>query len=346
MASTANTRTARGGSPQRPRNVAPVIATLVCVALFSFLSGGYILTRSAPIAIVFLLLAAVWVWFLRRRAWPPPLLLAALVAMAGFTGWVGLSTLWSIGPDLSWVAFDLAAFYLAVLAVVGLTPIRRLQLRLAGWGFLAVATAVAVYAFLGKGLPDVVRTANTNARLDSPIGYWNVLALVMVMGLVVAARRWPADRAVPPVARAWSPRAGVPMAFTFFFTFSRGGWIALAVALLRVLRAGAHAAGELRHPRGGDRSRGPGAAGGCATSTRCSPPPRTRPSARLRATRYCAGPWPRCWSRRGSRWPWRWRRAPCPGRAGRGRWPARSWWWCSWPASPARAGASWRRAAA
>ena len=108
--------------------------------LFSFLSGGYILTRSAPIAIVFLLLAAVWVWFLRRRAWPPPLLLAALVAMAAFTGWVGLSTLWSIGPDLSWVAFDLAAFYLAVLAVVGLTPIRRLQLRLAGWGFVAVAS--------------------------------------------------------------------------------------------------------------------------------------------------------------------------------------------------------------
>jgi tetratricopeptide (TPR) repeat protein len=231
MALTANTRTARGGSPQRPRNVAPVIATLVCVGLFSFLSGGFILTRSAPIAIAYLLLAAVWVWFLRRRVWPPPLLLAALVAMALFTGWVGLSTLWSLGPDLSWAAFDLAAFYLAVLAVVGLTPIRRLQLRLAGWGFLAVATAVAVYAFLGKGLPDVVRTANTSARVDSPIGYWNVLALVMVMGLVVLLAL-AGDRALPPVLRALVAACGAPMALTFFFTFSRGGWIVLAVALL------------------------------------------------------------------------------------------------------------------
>jgi hypothetical protein len=209
----------------------PVAAVLSAIAAFSFLSGGYILTRSAPVAIVFLLLAAVWAWLLRRGSWPPPLLLAALVALGVFTAWAGISTLWSFGPDLSWVAFDLAAFYLAVLAVVGLTPMRRLQLRFAGWGFLVVAGAVAVYAFLGKGLPDVVRHANTYARLDSPIGYWNVLALVMVIGLVVALSQ-AGDRALHPLARGAASSVAVPMAFTFFFTFSRGGWLVLAVALL------------------------------------------------------------------------------------------------------------------
>ena len=49
--------------------------------LFSFLSGGYIFTRSAPLAIVYLLLAAVWVWFLRRRSRPSLLYLAALAVV-------------------------------------------------------------------------------------------------------------------------------------------------------------------------------------------------------------------------------------------------------------------------
>ena len=40
----------------------------------------------------------------------------------------------------------------------------------------AVAVAVGVYAFLGKVVPDVVTHAHTYARLDSPVGYWNVLA--------------------------------------------------------------------------------------------------------------------------------------------------------------------------
>ena len=148
-----------------------------------------------------------------------------------FVAWVGLSVLWSLGPDLSWMAFDLAALYLVVAAVVGLTPVRRLQLVVAAAGFLVVAVAVAVYAYLGKVLPDVVTHAHTYARLDSPIGYWNVLALMMVMGLMVVLAL-AGDRRVPAVWRTLAATAGVPLCFTFFFTLSRGGWIALAVALV------------------------------------------------------------------------------------------------------------------
>ncbi len=150
--------------------------------------------------------------------------LAALAAFALFAGWIGLSMLWSFGPDLSWMAFDVAALYLAVMAVVGCTPVRRLQLRLAGWGFLVVATAVGVYAFLGKGLPDVVRHAYTYARLDSPIGYWNVLALVMVMGVVVALSFAGDRRCTPspgpsrrPPPCPWASRSSSP-------SRAAGGW--------------------------------------------------------------------------------------------------------------------------
>ncbi len=159
------------------------------------------------------------------------LFLVALCVFTAFTVWSGLSVLWSYGPDLTWVAFDLTAFYLAMVAVLGLTSVRGLQLRTVGYGYLVVAAAVGVYAFLGKGLPDVVTHAHTNTRLDSPIGYWNVLALMMVMGLCVALAV-AGDRSTPAWLRALAAAAGVPMCLTFFFTISRGGWLVLAVALV------------------------------------------------------------------------------------------------------------------
>ena len=218
-------------TPRRIRNVAPFAVTVLLVGLFAFLSGGYIFSRSAVPAIIYLLLAAVWVWFLRRRSWPSPLYLAALAVFGLFVAWTGLSILWSFGPDLSWIAFDLAALYLVVAAVLGLTPVRGLQMRTVGVGFLAVAVAVGVYAFLGKVVPDVVTHAHTYARLDSPIGYWNVLALMMVMGVTVALA-WAGDRHTHPAWRIVAAAAGVPMSLAFFFTLSRGGWVALLVILV------------------------------------------------------------------------------------------------------------------
>ena len=94
-----------------------------------------------------------------------------------------------------------------------------------------MATAVGVYAFLGKGLPAVVTHAHTYARLDSPVGYWNVLALMMVLGLLVALAI-AGDRRTGAALRTVAAAAAVPMSFTFFFTLSRGGWLALIVALV------------------------------------------------------------------------------------------------------------------
>jgi len=231
MEGSLNTARVEHRAPSLLRNAAPFVVTLACAGMFSFLSGGYIFTRSAPLAVVYLLLAAVWVWFLRRRSRPSLLYLATLAVFGLFVAWTGLSVSWSFGPDLSWIAFDLAALYLVVAAVLGLTPVRGLQLRTAGYGFLAVAVAVGVYAFLGKVIPEVVTHAHTYARLDSPVGYWNVLALMMVMGLAVALALG-GDRTAHPAWRVLAAAAAVPLSFAFFFTLSRGGWVALAVMLL------------------------------------------------------------------------------------------------------------------
>ena len=231
METPVNTARVAGEPFYRARNAAPYAAALAAVAAFSFLSGGYVLGRSTPVAVTLLCAAAVWVWFLRRSTRPPVLLLAALGVFGAFTVWSGLSVLWSFGPDLTWVSFNLTAFYLAVAAILGLTSSRGLQLWTVAYGYLAVATAVGVYAFLGKGLPAVVTHAHTYARLDSPVGYWNVLALMMVMGLCVSLAV-AGDRATGAVLRTLAAAAAVPMCFAFFFTFSRGGWIALLVAFV------------------------------------------------------------------------------------------------------------------
>lgn len=213
------------------REDVPFALTLAAFAAFCFLSGGYVVTRAAPIAIAWLLAAAAAVWLVRgwrRPSWP---YLGALGALAGYTVWAGLSVLWSFGPDLSWVAFDYVAFYLAVAAVLGATATGRRQLHLAGYGFLAVSVVTAGYAFAGKVLPDVVTHAHTYARLDSPVGYWNVLALLMVMALPVAVSL-AARRSAPLALRGAAAAAAVPIAFSFVFAFSRGGVLALAVGLV------------------------------------------------------------------------------------------------------------------
>ncbi len=211
------------------RDSLPWAVTLCALGAFAFLSGGYILTRAAPVAMAWLLAAAVLVWVTRARR-PSWLYLGALVALAGYTAWAGLSILWSFGPDLSWIAFDYAAFYLAVAVVLGVTTTGRFQLRLAGYGFLAVMVAVACYAFAGKVLPDLVTHAHTYARLDSPVGYWNVLALLMVMALPVALSL-AARRGAPLALRALAAAAAVPLVFAFIFAFSRGGVLAAIVML-------------------------------------------------------------------------------------------------------------------
>lgn len=208
----------------------PVMLLLAAVAAFSFLSGGYILARTAPVVLACSLALLVWVWAAREIHISLRFTLA-LALFVAWAAWTGLSILWSVGPDLTWVAFDTALLYAAVLALSGSSPAGPLQLRLAGAGYLAVAVAIAGYAFLGKALPDVVTHAHTYARLDKPVGYWNVLALMLVMALPLALEAG-SRRAHAVWVRALVAAGLVVILFAFFFSYSRGGYIALAVVLL------------------------------------------------------------------------------------------------------------------
>jgi hypothetical protein len=174
----------------------PVVTVLAAVLALSFLSGGYIFSRTAPVVLILVPLTAVWVWLAPRRPALDPTALVALSAIGLFALWEGLSIAWSVGPDLSWVAFDVTLLYLIVACVATITPAGPAQLRLAGYGFACVMVPVAVYSFLGKALPDVVTHAHLYARLSAPIGYWNVLAVMLVMAMLPAPSpaRWHCSR--------------------------------------------------------------------------------------------------------------------------------------------------------
>jgi len=211
-----------------------LLATLVVLATIAALgarSGGYIFTRTTPVALAFAGLVVAGVWLVRRPERPSRAQLVGFCAFAAFVAWTGLSVLWSVGPDLSWVGFDVAAFYLLVAVVCGALPGGRAQLRFATYGLAIAVIGLAGYALLGKIAPDVVTDAHTWARLSGSIGYWNVLAVLIVMVVPIALEA--ASRMeLPDWTRGLSSSALVILFFTLFFTFSRGGFLALAVALL------------------------------------------------------------------------------------------------------------------
>jgi hypothetical protein len=209
----------------------PAVVVLASVTALSFLSGGYVFTLTAPVVFVVLPLVVVCVWLAPRRVGLGGPVLAGLAAFALFALWEGLSIAWSVGPDLSWLAFDVTVAYLIAASVLGATPAGPVQLRLAGYGAVAAMTPVAVYGLLAKVLPDVVTQAHLYARLSAPVGYWNVLAVMMMMA-ALPALGGPARGGGRPGAGGACAGALALFLCTLFFAFSRGGTLALVLALL------------------------------------------------------------------------------------------------------------------
>ncbi|HEX6389864.1 MAG TPA: O-antigen ligase family protein, partial [Solirubrobacteraceae bacterium] len=107
-----------------------------------------------------------------------------------------------------------------------------------------IAVVVCLYAFGGKATPGLhidglfdLDHADQIARLRAPIGYWNALALVLVMALPIALRV-AIDRDRRPGWRLAALIAAFLLLSTTAMTYSRGGVLALAVAMAVLLALG------------------------------------------------------------------------------------------------------------
>jgi tetratricopeptide (TPR) repeat protein len=207
----------------------------VAVALFAaalFFSGG---SRLGPLAWIgtfailaggFAIAAALWgllpVPRLGREG-------VAFVALAtALVVWIGASIVWSAAPDRSWDYFNRSLVYLAFAALglfVAALDARAVR-RVAAVGAV-LFTAVALWALAGKVVPWLYDDYGRVARLRSPVGYWNALALVTAFGLPLAL--WAASRRAHALwVRAGGTVSAYVLGVALLLTYSRGG---IAVAL-------------------------------------------------------------------------------------------------------------------
>jgi tetratricopeptide (TPR) repeat protein len=156
--------------------------------------------------------------------------LATAGFLAGLVVWEGFSVLWSIEPDRSWNYLNRALVYLAFFLLgVFVGTMRRAPRFAAGW--LVVVTAAAIgCALVTKIFPTLSAQSERVARLSSPIGYWNAVALLTVFALPLAL--W---LAAPRERPDWLRALGVLYLYAalvaLLLTLSRGG---IGVAIVAV----------------------------------------------------------------------------------------------------------------
>ena len=161
--------------------------------------------------------------FARETLW-------ALGLLTAFVCWLGISLLWSIEPDRTWAYLNRGLVYLAF-ALVGLGLGVYVPRVIERWAYIlaGIVAVVLGWALLGKVVPSLSGSGRI-ARLSSPLGYWNALALLLVIGLPLAL--WLSARREHPT---WLRVAGVVFLYALvvglLLTYSRGGVLVAGITV-------------------------------------------------------------------------------------------------------------------
>ena len=104
----------------------------------------------------------------------------------GFAVWTGLTVVWSVlaGPLVG--LLQPRARVLRVRGCRARSRARRVSTRVGAWLLGGLVVVTCLWALAGKAVPALYEDYGRLARLRSPVGYWNALALVMVFGLPIA----------------------------------------------------------------------------------------------------------------------------------------------------------------
>jgi O-antigen ligase len=215
--------------------LAAAALSFASVLYLALSDGGYdTVSRSQfGIAIWWIVLLAAAVGVLPIRL--PPVARIALGLLLGFTLWTGLSATWSESPELSTDSLGMVTTYLGVF-VLALTLQGRSVARHAVGGAAAAVGLVGLLAVLSRLHPGWF-PANAQLvffqsarRLSYPLNYWNGLAAFLAMGAPLLLSVAAGARRVAAQALA---AAAIPvLLLAMYLTISRGGAIALGVALV------------------------------------------------------------------------------------------------------------------
>src|SRR5215217_1513799 len=215
-----------------------VLTALMVVTLYGMLDRGLFgVERWLPVAISILGLLFIALFIAHyfedtpRIAWVLVGFLAVLVAVKG------LSLSWSISRTDTIQELLRSSMYLAafVLAAASLSSRRLVGPFIDGMSL--VAGAVAGYGVLQKTNP-VEYPANTpdGVRVGSTLEYANTVAVVLGMGIVLGIGRM--TQLKNPIARGLYAALILVLGAILYFTFSRGGMLAIGVGLVVLFAVG------------------------------------------------------------------------------------------------------------
>lgn len=155
-----------------------------------------------------------------------------VATLGAFAAWTALGVSWSPSAENSAVEVARVLTYLGVFAVVLVSGAGD-RLRVVLGGVATGCAAVAIIALLSRlqpsWFPPVETVLGAENRLAYPLSYWNALAALVAIGLPLTAWAALAARALP--LRALAAAAVPAMVLCGYYTLSRGGPIAAALAM-------------------------------------------------------------------------------------------------------------------
>lgn len=226
-----------GGGASRPSwarldEIAALLAPILLIVGLALAGGGYevSLRHIAGLGAWLVVVAILALGGASRARVGRPLYLG-LGLIGGLAAFSAVSSLWSGSAELSVIEADRVLVYLSFFVgafLIAQTDVRRQRFAEG----LAISLAlVALMALGSRLLPHVIEVGSSlgsGPRLRYPLGYWN--ANGALCGIAVGLLLWTSRHAAWTGLR-WLSVALVPaVLLTLYFTYSRGGLLALIVA--------------------------------------------------------------------------------------------------------------------
>ena len=155
----------------------------------------------------------------------------AVGLIAGLASLSALSSLWSGSIELSVIEADRVLVYLAFFVAAFLLAQTDQRRQRFGEGIAIGLSLIALLALGSRLLPhvlDVSEGLGSGSRTRYPLGYWNADGISF--GIAAALLLWMSRHSLSRALR-WAAVAALPaVLLALYFTYSRGGLLALAVA--------------------------------------------------------------------------------------------------------------------